>query len=394
MRSGLLLFIPVLLAVMLPACALPYYTQAVRGQVGLLRQRVPIEEVIADPKVAAETRDRLQLAAEIRRFAIGRIGLPANESYMSFVALERDYVVWNVVAAAEFSVEPQTWCFPIAGCVAYRGYFDRAKAEEFAAKLESQGFDTFIGGAVAYSTLGYFADPVLDTMLSREETEIAAILFHELAHQRIYVKDDTELSESFATAVEQYAVEAWLESRNASGELAAYRDHLDRQAAFSELIARQQSRMADVFAAGSAEAELRIDKAEAYAEMRSDYETLRQSWGNATDFDGWFADEFNNARLVALTSYRRWVPGLRHRLEVLGPGAFYLEVGELVELEPELREQRLEAWNAESAAAALADRRELVDVAAQVGTDDGLHGLGNDAEVGESVLATDARDGQ
>ena len=393
MRSGLLLF-PTLLALAQSACSLPYYTQAVRGQVGLLRDRVPIEEVIADSSVPADTRERLRLASELRSFAIGRIGLPGNESYTSFVALDRDFVVWNVVAAEEFSTDPQTWCFPIAGCVAYRGYFDRARAEEFAAKLDSQGFDTFIGGAAAYSTLGYFADPILDTMLGRSETEIAAILFHELAHQRIYVKGDTELSESFATAVEQYAVEAWLESRNASAELAAYRDHLSRQAAFGELISQQRNRMADLYVAVAGDEELRTAKAEAYEGMRRDYEALRESWGGASEFDGWFASEFNNARLVALTSYGRWVPGLRRRLEILGPGAFYLEMGELVGLEPEQRTLRLETWNAESAVTASADRGELVDVAAQASPDDGLHRPGNDPEGRESVFAANARDGQ
>ncbi len=385
---------PALLALALSGCALPYYTQAVRGQVGLLRDRVPIEEVIADAEVPAETRDRLRLASELRGFAIGRIGLPDNESYTSFVALDRDFVVWNVVAAPEFSVEPLTWCFPVAGCVAYRGYFDRAKAEEFAAKLDSQGFDTFTGGAVAYSTLGYFADPILDTMLGRSETEIAAILFHELAHQRIYVKGDTELNESFATAVEQFAVEAWLESRDESAELAAYRDRLARQAAFTELVAQHRSRMAEIFAAVTGEDELRIAKTEAYAAMRRDYEALRQSWGDATEFDGWFAGGFDNARLVALTSYGRWVPGLRRRLEILGPGAFYLEIGDLVELEPAERDLRLEAWNSDSAVAASADDGELVDVAAQANPDDGLHRPGNHTQGAKSVFAADARDGQ
>jgi predicted aminopeptidase len=385
---------PALLALLLSGCALPYYTQAVRGQVGLLRDRVAIADVIADADIPAETRDRLRLTSELRSFAVGRIGLPGNASYTSFVALDRDFVVWNVVAAEEFSVEPLTWCFPIAGCVAYRGYFDRARAEEFAAKLNSQGFDTFIGGAVAYSTLGYFADPILDTMLGRSETEIAAILFHELAHQRIYVKGDTELSESFATAVEQYAVEAWLESRGASAELAAYRDHLARQASFTELVAQQRSRMTEIFAAASGEEELRIAKSDAYAAMRHDYEALRQSWGGATDFDGWFAGGFNNARLVALTSYGRWVPGLRRRLEMLGPGAFYLEIGDLVELERAERDERLEAWNSDSAVAAFADGGELVDIAAQASPDDGLHWPGDDSEGPETVLAADARDGQ
>jgi predicted aminopeptidase len=378
----------------LSGCALPYYTQAVRGQTRILRQRVPIEEVIADPAVTEVTRERLQLVTELRRFAVRSIGLPDNESYTSFVALERDSVVWNVVAAEEFSVEPLTWCFPVAGCVAYRGYFDHAKAEKFATKLEARGYDTFIGGSVAYSTLGYFADPVLDTMLRSDETGIAATLFHELAHQRIYVKDDTELSESFATAVEQYAVESWLESRDATGELTAYRERVARRAALDALVARQRGRMAELYAVETPDAALRVAKAEAYAEMQGDYDALRRSWGDAGDFDGWFADGFNNARLVALTSYGRWVPGLRARLQELGPGAFYLEIGALLELPPEERTARLESWNATSAVAALAERGELIDAAAQIGTNDGLHGFRRDAEGGETVLAANAGDGQ
>ena len=391
---GPLRWLPPLLVLLQSGCALPYYTQAVRGQAALLRDRVPIEDVIADPATDAATKEWLRLVTELRKFAVVRIGLPANESYTSFVALDRDFVVWNVVAAEEFSVDPLTWCFPVAGCVAYRGYFDRAKAEKFASTLESRGFDTFVGGSVAYSTLGYFADPVLDTMLGRSETDIAAILFHELAHQRIYVKDDTELSESFATAVEQYAVEAWLAERGDSAELAAYRTRLARQREFAALIATQRSRLTAVFAGESTEDRLRASKAEAYEALQRDYELLRSSWGNAGDFDGWFAGGFNNARLVALTSYGRWVPGLRYRLEALRPGAFYLEMQELLELPPEERTARLESWNSASAVAALADRGELVDAAAQIGSGDRFHMLGLDPESAEAVLAADARDGQ
>jgi predicted aminopeptidase len=394
MRSGLLGLFPVLPALFLMGCALPYYTQAVRGQIGLLRQRVPIEEVIADPEIADATKERLRLVTELRQFAVSRIGLPENDSYSSFVALERDFVVWNVVAAEEFSVTPLTWCFPVAGCVAYRGYFDRAKAEKFAANLQSKGYDTFIGGAVAYSTLGHFADPVLDTMLGRGDTELAATLFHELAHQRFYVKDDTELSESFATAVEQYAVDVWLMDRNQAAAATAYQSHLARQDEFAALVVLQRRRMAEIFAADAAEEGLRRAKAEAYAAMYRDYEFLRQTWGNAADFDGWFAGEFNNARLAALSSYRRFVPGLRTRLEVLGPEGFYLEFEALLELAPELRDEQLESWNAASAVAALPDRGELVDTRAQAGTDNGLHGFRHDPEGGESVLAANARDGE
>jgi predicted aminopeptidase len=394
MQSGFQRFLPVLLALALSGCALPYYLQAARGQVGLLRQRVPIEQVLVDPEVDPETKARLALVTELRRFAVSDLALPENDSYATFVDLERDFVIWNVVAAEEFSVEPLTWCFPVAGCVAYRGYFDPARAEKFEAKLESRGYDTFVGGAVAYSTLGYFADPVLNTMLGRGDTEIAAILFHELAHQRVYVKNDTELSESFATAVEEYAVEAWLASRQETAQLASYRARLRRQTEFVALVARQRSRLAELFAAESDEAALRRAKAEAYALMRREYESLRTVWEVQSDFDGWFDGEINNARLVALTSYRRWVTGLRSRLDALGPEAFYVEVEALLELPPEHRSQRLQAWNEASAVAALANHSEFVDAAAQIGANDGLHALWHDAERRESVIAADVRDGQ
>jgi predicted aminopeptidase len=355
MRSDLRLLFPVLPALVLSGCALPYYMQAVGGQVGLLRQRVPVAEVIADPAVDGVTKDRLRLATELRQFAVVRIGLPANDSYTSYVALERDFVVWNVVATQEFSINPETWCFPVAGCVAYRGYFDRAKAEKFEARLAARGYDTFIGGAVAYSTLGYFADPVLDTMLARGEIDVAATLFHELAHQRIYVKDDTVLSESFASAVEQYAVETWLRERNELAELEDYRARLARQAEFAGLVARQGSRLREIFAVEAGESALRSAKAAAYSAMQSDYESLRDSWGGDADFDGWFAGGFNNASLAALTSYQRWVPGLRTRLAMLGPGAFYLEFQAVLALSPAERLQQLEAWNLASEMTVLAN---------------------------------------
>lgn len=339
------------------SCALPYYAQAVGGQIGLLRQRVPIDEVVTDPAYDAVTRERLALVKELRRFAVDELALPDNASYTSYVDLKRDYVVWNVVAAGEFSTEPETWCFPIAGCVAYRGYFDRAKAEGFQQKLGRRGFDTYSGGSGAYSTLGYFDDPVLSTMVRLGETEVAATLFHELAHQRVYVKGDTELSESFATALEHYAVEAWLESRGQQIALAAFRARLERQRDFAALVAAQRARLAELYARPLDPARMRAEKAAAYARMRRDHEALKASWGGNGDYDAWFASELNNAKLVAVTSYQRWVPALRSRLDVLGPDAFFAEFDALVELDDAARAAKLEAWNRDSAASRVAQRR-------------------------------------
>jgi predicted aminopeptidase len=343
--------------VVVSACALPYYTQAVGGQIGLLRQRVPIEEIVVDPNYDAMTRDRLKLVTSLRRFAVDELALPDNASYTSYVDLERDYVVWNVVAAEEFSIEPVTWCFPIAGCVAYRGYFDRDKAESFERKLSERGYDTYSGGSAAYSTLGYFDDPVLNTMLLRGDVEVAATLFHELAHQRLYVKSDTELSESLATAVEQYAVEEWLKSSNRVDDLAQFRSRLERRRDFAGLVAEQRARLTRLFASDLDPTAMRAAKRAAYEQMRSDYEDLKQSWGGSGDYDRWFASDLNNAKLVAVTSYERWVPGLRRRLELLGPEAFFAEMESLSELEAEVKTARLEAWNAASVMTSLADRR-------------------------------------
>jgi predicted aminopeptidase len=349
----LVAFIPCLA---LAGCALPYYSQAARGQISLLRQRVPIAEVIADPATGTDTRDRLELVLELREFAVTRLGLPDNDSYTSFVELDRPYVVWNVVAAAEFSTDPLTWCFPVAGCVAYRGYFEQSRAETYAARLDARGYDIFVGGATAYSTLGHFDDPVLSSMLARGETEIAATLFHELAHQRAYFKGDTELSESFATAVEQYAVELWLASRDDNDELERYRARLDRQRGFASLVAAQRNRLAAVYGSGQDPAAMAAAKQDAYAEMQRDYAGLRASWGGSSEYDGWFERDFNNAVLVALTSYQRWVPGLRAQLEALGPEQFYVVMEELAAGDADARAARLESWNAGSAPAAVAYR--------------------------------------
>ena len=339
------------------SCALPYYTQAIRGQVDLLRERVPIEDIIADSSYDEATRSQLELVLEIRRFAVAELGLPDNNSYSSYVDLGRDYVVWTVAATREFAVEPMTWCFPVAGCVWYRGYFDRAKAEVYARRLSERGYDTFTGGSPAYSTLGHFADPVLNTMLGRGDTTIAAMLFHELAHQRLYIKGDTDLSESFATAVEQYAVQQWLKRRNRHEALALYRASLIRQRDFARLVERQRERLAKHFASGADEAAMRRAKAEAFARMRSEYSALRTEWGGQGDYDAWFDGELNNASLVALTSYQRWVAGLRSRLESLGPRAFYAELEALLELDEDERAATLASWNQVSVAALLADDR-------------------------------------
>jgi predicted aminopeptidase len=247
-------------------------------------------------------------------------------------------------------VKPVRWCFPFAGCVSYRGYFDRTDAERFESQLREQGFDTYSGGSGAYSTLGYFADPVVNTMLVGSEDYIAGVLFHELAHQRLYVKGDTELSEAFATTVEEFGVESWLRSLDDQDSLARYEQRLARRADFADLVLRQQNRLRAVYSSDSSIDAKRAAKREAFAEMRREYEALKRSWGGFGDYDRWFAQELNNASLAAVATYRRWVPALRWRLETLGVEEFYAELDRIAELPAPERGRWLEAWALERSA--------------------------------------------
>ena len=338
--------------VALAGCA--FYWQAIGGQIDLLRKRTPIEKLLADPALDPQLKRDLGSVAEIRKFAVTDLLLPDNKSYTTYVALDRSYVVWNVVATEEFSVEPKRWCFPFAGCVAYRGFFDRADAERFEKDLAKQGYDTSSGGSDAYSTLGYFADPVLSTMIGNGEQYVASLLFHELAHQKLYVKDDSEFSEAFATAIEEYGTERWLTARADEAALAAYRRRLSHRSDFAMLVGAQQDRLRALFKTNETVEQKRLDKARAFDAMRTDYAIVKQSWGGTGDYDAWFAQPLNNATLAAVATYRRWVPALRARIDARGLEGFYAEMAELAKLEAPERTARLEGWLGTASAAARA----------------------------------------
>lgn len=335
-------------AVMLAGCSLPYYWQAVGGQVELLTSRTPLERALEDETLDVRARRVLGRVPAILAFAAERLELPNNGSYRSYVDLGRPYAVWNVVAAPEFSTEPVQWCFPFAGCVAYRGYFDAKDARAFEAELAADGLDTFVGGATAYSTLGYFDDPVLSTMLAGGADMLAGLLFHELAHQKVYVKGDTEFNEAYATAVEEHGMELWLAEHADAGALTAYRESRRRRDAFAELVLRQQRRLAAVYASVADAEAKRRDKREAFERMRAEYAELRREWGAGAGYDAWFEAELNNARLAAFATYRRWLPALRARVEAVGIAAFQAEIAALAMLGEDERQARLASW--ESAA--------------------------------------------
>jgi predicted aminopeptidase len=333
-------------ATVLSGCAVPFYWQAIGGQLELLRKRTPIEKLVDDPAVDSALRAKLSSVAAIRRFAVDELHLPDNKSYTTYVALDRSYVVWNVVAAKEFSADPERWCFPFAGCVAYRGFFARDKAERFQAELAADGLDTYSGGSSAYSTLGYFADPVLSTMINGGEQYVASLLFHELAHQKLYIKGDSEFSEAYATTIEEYGTERWLMAHGTPADIDRYRQRRQRGVDFGQLIAAQQARLREIYARGDPPEAKRSAKRVAFETLQSDYAALKSRWGGNAEYDAWFAQPLNNATLAAVATYTRWVPVLRARLESRGLDAFYADTAALADLTNDERAERLSGWAA------------------------------------------------
>lgn len=335
---------PFVFCVSLSGCGVPYLWQAASGQMQLMKSRTPIEEILNDPGRDEALQAALQRVVAMRRFAAEELGLPDNDSYTTYVELERPYVVWNVVATEEFSVDPKRWCFPFAGCVTYRGFFRQESAERYQARLDRRGFDTQIVGAGAYSTLGFFADPVLSTMIGGSEEAVAATLFHELAHQKLYIKGDSGLSEAFASAVEEYGTQRWLVAQGNQQALERYRLRVAYRAGFGRLVANQQERLRAIFVRRDPPEAKRAAKAEAYRVMRQEYEALKEQWGGVTLYDPWFAQPLNNATLAAVATYQRWLPALRWRIEEVGLESFYDEVETLAALEAVERRAWLEAW--------------------------------------------------
>ncbi|MDE2221177.1 MAG: aminopeptidase [Gammaproteobacteria bacterium] len=312
----------------LSGCALPYLLQAGHGQWRLLRARTPVDGLIADPSTDAALRARLELAREARAFASRALGLPDNRSYRSYSALGRDYVVWNVVAAPEFSVMPKRWWFPITGSIAYRGYFREASARRYAAALAARGYDTYVGGVSAYSTLGRFADPLIDTMLRYGDLQLAGTIFHELAHQLVYVPGDSEFNEAFAMSVERAGVARWLESRGRSAELAGYRQRMLQQAALQHILASGRAQLAGLYASALPAAAMRARKQALLAATVAAARDYESRAGLRTGYDAWFDAGLNNAHLASVATYFDCVPGFERLLAAQGGDlpAYYRKV--------------------------------------------------------------------
>ena len=336
-----------LLAVLaLPGCAsVGYYAQSVTGHLGLMMRAHPVEAVIAAPDTAPGLAARLRAALEIREFASDALALPANASYRRYVDLGRRYVVWTVVAAPELSLEPRRWCFPVAGCLSYRGYFSESDATAYAGTLESEGWDVTVTGVRAYSTLGWFDDPLLSSMVELSEPWLAGIVFHELAHQRLYVPGDTDFNESFAVVVERAGVRRWLEAAGRDGLRERHRIAAERRATFLDLVRDTRRGLEAVYASSGTAAEKRAAKTRAFERLRSRYAALRSTWATGPNYDLWFERDVNNAAIALVAAYDRWVPALGALLARSGGDldAFYRACDELAALPAEERRARLES---------------------------------------------------
>ena len=344
LRWIFLLIAVVMPFVFLPGCqTLGYYAQAVNGQLAIWNASAPIERVLEEDDTTPELRQRLELVSSIRTFASEELALPDNDSYRNYADLGRPYVLWNVFAAPELSLEPETWCFLFAGCVAYRGYFSEDDARQFAAELRERGLDVYVGGVPAYSTLGWFDDPVLNTFIGYPDAELARMIFHELAHQIAYAAGDTVFNESFATAVELEGVRRWLESSGQSELFAAFERSRARYRDFLDLVMRTRRDLEAIYQSEVPDGVKRAQKAQAFERMLASYGQLKTSWGGYRGFDPWFSESLNNAKLGSIAAYNELVPAFQRLLTRHDGnlGDFYETVRELAALPLEERRGRL-----------------------------------------------------
>lgn len=347
MRAGRIVLLAFAFSASAGCASIRYYSHVTHGQLALLAGRERISALLADPGTDETLRARLAGAQAARAFASDRLGLPRNRSYTSYVALDRPYATWNVFAAPEFSVEPVTHCMPFAGCVPYLGYFDRARAERAAARLAQAGNDTAIVGSAAYSTLGWFADPVLSSMLRWDDDELDGVIFHELAHQQVYVKGDAAFNESWASFVQEQGLREWRAARGLApaGDGAGDRHDL----AFARLVVDLRERLRALYADGLQASAMRAAKAREVAAFRERYRHLRDTqWNGDPRRDAWVDAPLGNADLLPFGIYDRWKAAFA-RMFRAGDShwpAFLACVAELASRPAEARSERLAALDA------------------------------------------------
>lgn len=330
---------------LVPGCStFQYYAQATRGQVSMLWAAKPLDAWLGDAATPEDLRRRLANLRQIRDFASAELALPDNASYRKYANLERPFAVWNLVATPEFSTRPREWCFPFAGCVTYKGWFSEAPARAAAEEVRREGLDVVVYGVPAYSTLGWFDDPALNTFIRYPRPELARLVFHELAHQVVYAPGDSAFNESFATAVELAGVQRWLDRHGTPAERAEFESMQQRKADFLALAATTKARLDALYELSLDPDEMRRRKAAAFADMRTRYDGLKQAWGGFAGYDRWFLQPLSNAHLASLATYHEWVPAFARILSDAGGDlpALYREARRLKALDAEARRAALE----------------------------------------------------
>ena len=358
-RKWLLLSALALVVVAVSGCqTISFYSQALRGQYQIFAHEKSIEKLLASPQTPDRLKQRLELLRSLRAFADTDLKLPVDGHYRKYADLQRPYVVWNVEAAPEFSLEPKSWWYPLVGSLDYRGYFSKDTAEKYASALKKKHYDVYVGGVEAYSTLGWFKDPILNTFIFDPDAELAEIIFHELGHQRVFARGDTDFNEAFATTVGQEGARRWLLKKGDRDALENYQAQQRRTQDFVGLIARTREKLQKLYGdqqtpegklkASKREpiadlAELRNRKKQIFAELQQEYAVLKQSWGGKREYDEWFAAAVNNAQLNSVAAYYDLVPGFKHLLEINGGDLekFYTEVERLSKMQKKERQQWL-----------------------------------------------------
>ncbi|MBT8437169.1 MAG: aminopeptidase [Gammaproteobacteria bacterium] len=339
--------ISICLLLMLCGCAdLGYYWHSANGHLRVMNQRVDIDELLADDSLETDLRERLELVQEIRRFSIERLELPANHSYASYVELDRPYVLQNLFAAAEFSTRLYEWCYPIIGCAGYRGYYDEDRMLAYADDLRSRGLEVYIGQVPAYSTLGWFDDPVLSSFINWPDYRLAGLLFHELTHQQVYIDDDTTFNESLASAVQQVGTELWLKSQNRGEDI----DKLSRWLRYREQaigsIEFTRETLAELYASDITDAEKRERKKQIFTDARKRHDAIAKTHQVNGGFTRWFADDLNNAKIGSVAAYNSLVPAFINMIHAhqLDFRAFFNYANAVGALEKRARDSCLATW--------------------------------------------------
>lgn len=294
--------------------SLSYYAQSIGGHLSLMSQREPVAELLLEAKPILK--ERLMLSQEIRRFAIDTLGLPDNQSYTSYVELDRPYVVWNVFASERLSLDIKQWCYWIIGCANYRGYYDQADAKRYAESLREQGYDVMVAGISAYSTLGWFADPLTSALLRRNGANLAELIFHELAHQTVFIKNDSRFNEAFATVVGEQGALYWLEQTQQYDVLAQYQRQQAVYDEFLSLLRQTRQQLQDNYQSAAADEQKLQKKADIFIQMKINYEQLKKErWNGEPWYQSWFDRPLNNSRFVSMATYRDLVPAFEALFE-------------------------------------------------------------------------------